>query len=88
HTFIRIVRQRSAEIKVEWPGGSGPWVSCNLSPGFFPPGWLLTNYGKDILGRICCFEKGNFGLEIEKNELLNAYGPEPPPSLQIGVDRG
>jgi len=23
--------QRSAEIKIEWLGGGGPWVSCKLS---------------------------------------------------------
>jgi hypothetical protein len=23
--------QRSAEIKIEWLGGGGPWVSCKMS---------------------------------------------------------
>jgi len=36
--------QRSAEIKIEWLGGGGPWVSCKLSPVFTPPEWLLTDY--------------------------------------------
>ena len=63
--------QRSAEIKVECLGGGWPWVSCKLSPGFSPPGWLLTDDFHTPLILSCAWRS------LDSWKQLNAYGLKP-----------